>query len=213
MKRDKLEREILKSRLSQAYAEIEEGELRAEIVRRYAQLRGEADLSNAMLAKHLLRSILPAAAIYGQLLERGRDGAEALARIRASVMKSDAPMRGFLSRAGRLPGFYRLFRRMCVAGTKTAFGPAGWVFEWKRRDDAVLAWNCRRCFYVEAFARLRLPELTEIFCASDDFIYGAIPGLRWARTKTLGRGDALCNFCFIREKRVRAGRGKAPPRT
>ncbi len=47
-----------------------------------------------------------------------------------------------------------------------------------------------------------IPELCHCFCDSDDVAYdGLHPKLSWHRTKTLGREDALCDFCLkIRER-------------
>ena len=39
------------------------------------------------------------------------------------------------------------------------------------------------------------PELTKLFCGSDDTAYGNMhKKLSWERTKTLGRGDDCCDF-------------------
>lgn len=46
------------------------------------------------------------------------------------------------------------------------------------------------------------PELTRVFCDSDDVSYGNMHrDILWERTKTLGRGDDCCNFILKIEKR------------
>lgn len=82
-------------------------------------------------------------------------------------------------------------------------GPAGWTFEWKCNTKSCVAWDCKRCFYDDVFNEYGMPELTKIFCESDDVVYGALPGIRWGRTMTIGNGADVCDFCFYKKKNGR----------
>ena len=57
------------------------------------------------------------------------------------------------------------------------------------------------------FRRYGVPELTAIFCESDDVMYGNIPHARWGRTKTIGRGAQVCNFSFYNLRKKEKGHG------
>ena len=86
------------------------------------------------------------------------------------------------------------------------FPPDGWDVEWLEVSRRRIAFNIRRCFYLDTLSRWEAPELTPLYCDCDDVVFSALPPrLRWQRTQTLARGGALCDFCF---ERVRApGRG------
>ena len=201
------EKTLQKSRLGAAYAAIPEGPARRATLERFAALLAENDLSNKMLARHLTGAILPAVAVYQALVEHGWKQVEARRLIRKSVLDAAKPMARFFQALGRLPFFFPLFRVMCPASMKAGFGPEGWVFEWKRNDQYAIEWDCHAYLYANVFRRYGVPELTAIFCESDDVMYGHIPNARWGRTKTIGRGANVCNFSFynMREKEKRHG--------
>ena len=196
-----LEKKLQKSRLGEAYAGIHSDADRQAVLRAYDALLKENDLSNKMLARHMAGSILPSIAMYRGLQEQGWKPVEARRLIRTSVLNASKPMAKFFQGLGKLPFFFPLFRVMCPASTKGGFGPEGWQFEWKRNDAYAIEWDCHACLYAHVFRRYGVPELTPIFCESDDVMYGKIPGARWGRTKTIGRGDELCNFRFTNTRR------------
>ena len=52
------------------------------------------------------------------------------------------------------------------------------------------------CPYCRYFGALGCPELTKIYCENDDRIYGNLPGLKFERIGTLGKGAECCDFCI-----------------
>jgi hypothetical protein len=60
--------------------------------------------------------------------------------------------------------------------------------------------NIYRCFIFDILTRHNAPELTRLYCATDDWLAEAMPKVRWERTKTLGRGNDRCDFCWRRVK-------------
>ena len=52
------------------------------------------------------------------------------------------------------------------------------------------------CPYNRYFTELGCPELTKISCGADDHVYGDLPGLKFERTTTIGRGGKRCDFCI-----------------
>ncbi len=200
-----LTRQLKKSKLGGTFEKIQEPEMRDPIVREYAGLLAKSDLSNRMLRRHLTSSILPAIAVYRVLTDHGWERPKAMRLIRASVLEAARPMARAFQRMGKLPFFFLMLRRMCPLSMKSGFGEAGWTMDWKRNDRKVIAWNCTRCFYADVFQEYGVPELTPIFCESDDVVYGRIPGVRWGRTRTIGRGAEFCDFVFYN---VKAQNGK-----
>lgn len=195
------EKWLKKSKLASAYEAFPSPELRQAVVVEYGRLLKENDLSDPMLAVHFRNAILPAVAVHRCLQEHGYTQSASLMIIRTAVLAAAKPMAGFFQRMGRLPFFFSLFRILCPISTKCSFGPKGWVFEWKRNDAYAIEWDCHACLYTDILCRYNMPELAPVFCESDDVMYGKIPGIRWGRDKTIGRGDKLCNFCFYNEKK------------
>ena len=161
----------------------------------------ESDLSNKMLARHLTNAILPAVAIFHILPESGFTKTEARRMIRDSILASALPMKKMFQSMSRLPRFFSLYRVMCKASAKSAFGSNGWDMRWNVGSKTEISWDCHSCYYVNTLKKHNASELTPIFCESDDVVYGNIPGVRWGRTKTIGRGADTCDFRFYKEKK------------
>ncbi len=205
-----VEKALQKGRVGAAWEAIPEEAVRRAAVERFATLLAENDLSNRMLARHLTNAILPAVAVYQAATGHGWKPTEARRLIRQSVLDAAKPMAKFFQTLGKLPFFFPLFRAMCPASMKAGYGPEGWVFEWKRNDKYAIEWDCHACLYANVFRRYGVPELTAIFCESDDVMYGHIPNARWGRTKTIGRGADVCNFSFYNPRKKGERKWKQP---
>ena len=166
----------------------------------YKHLLSEQSFANAMLARHLKKSILPAVAAYKMLLAAGKTKEQAFEAVRASVLSDSEKQKRAFQKIGTLPFGFSLMRLMTPLSLKTTFGPSGWDFTWKQNDRRALKWDCSRCFYADIFTQHKVSELTAIFCESDDVVYGSIPTIRWARTRTIGNGDDICDFVFYNER-------------
>ena len=178
----------------------------------YKHLLSEQSFANTMLARHLKKSILPAVAAYKILLAAGQTKEQAFEAVRASVLSDSEKQKRAFQKIGTLPFGFSLMRLMTPLSLKTTFGPSGWDFTWKQNDRRALKWDCSRCFYADIFTQHKVSELTAIFCESDDVVYGSIPTIRWARTRTIGNGDDICDFVFYNERtkntRIENKRGK-----
>ena len=166
----------------------------------YKRFLSEQSFADAMLARHLKKSILPAVAAYKTLLAAGKTQNQAFEAVRASVLADSEKQKIAFQKIGTLPFGFFLMRLMTPLSLKTTFGPSGWDFTWKQNDRRALKWNCSRCFYADIFTQHKVSELTSIFCESDDVVYGSIPTIRWARTRTIGNGDDVCDFTFYNER-------------
>ena len=65
---------------------------------------------------------------------------------------------------------------------------------------ACIAFDITRCYYLNTLTALGAPELTASFCASADVMAEHFPpAIRFGRPRTLGSGDAVCDFQYCRE--------------
>ncbi len=95
----------------------------------------------------------------------------------------------------RLPGMKSLFISIWNPMTKKIFGPDNGfknVFYPKMKGEYRM--DVISCPYCRYFTELGCPELTKIFCENDERIYGNLPGLKFERTGTLGKGAERCDF-------------------
>ncbi len=196
---DHAEAIMQKGRLGFAYEAIADAEVKQAVCREFARLMDENQVSDKTLIKHLATAILPAVAVYHGLQAHGHPRNEAMKLVRSSVLEAAQPMAKSFQKLARLPFFFSLFGFMCKLSMKTAFRSGGWEMRWNAKEQGVISWDCHKCFYVEVLNRLGTPELCKIFCESDDVMYGHIPGARWARRKTIGRGAEICDFRFYKE--------------
>ena len=100
----------------------------------------------------------------------------------------------------KLPGMKSLFVKIWNPLTRKVFGQnSGFqnTFYPKRKGDYRM--DVTACPYSRYLTELGCPELTRIFCKNDERIYGKLPGIRFERTGTIGKGAARCDFCIRKE--------------
>ena len=188
------------------------GRFKAEIDRRLPKAQSDAlwqkatDRLAALLEQysslsdgvrfHTENKIFPAAAIYLTLKESiGQDDAYRVME-EATFKTADAAAKK-LSALLRLPGMQSLFVKMWDPLTRKMFGEnSGFqnVFYPKKKGEYRM--DVVSCPYNRYFTELGCPELTKISCGADDHVYGDLPGLKFERTSTLGRGGSRCDFCI-----------------
>ena len=64
------------------------------------------------------------------------------------------------------------------------------------RVIAGTAFDVYSCPYVKIMKELGCAEACPIVCRQDEYSYGGMRGIAFERTKTLGRGDEKCDFCY-----------------
>ena len=145
---------------------------------------------------HTDSRILPSAAIY--LTVKDVIGQEEAYRIiEDAAVKICKPIEKKLQKLMKLPGMRSLFLKAWDPMTKKMFGPGNGfknVFYPKKKGEYRM--DVTSCPYCRYFTELGCPELTKIFCENDERIYGNLPGLRFTRTGTLGKGAERCDFCL-----------------
>ncbi len=143
---------------------------------------------------HTENKIFPAAAIYLTLKDSiGQDDAYRI--IEDATFKTADAAAKMLSVLLRLPGMRSLFVKIWDPLTRKMFGEkSGFqnVFYPKKKDEYRM--DVVSCPYNLYFTKLGCPELTKISCGADDHVYGGLPGLKFERTTTIGRGGNRCDF-------------------
>ncbi|MBP7689858.1 MAG: L-2-amino-thiazoline-4-carboxylic acid hydrolase [Thermoflexales bacterium] len=182
------------------YGTIEAEALMVKLQQRYEELyRARSHYDHPALRKHLAQNILPGLTLYQVLLAEGNDQAAALAEVEqllyASAVRSG--LRQTVAALKFLPEPFTLLRPVVRAAMRFGFPAAGWETDWLEDSDQRIAFNIRRCFYLDTLTTYGAPELTPLFCRMDDVVYEALPAsIRWERTGTLGRGNDRCDFCY-----------------
>ena len=145
---------------------------------------------------HTDSRILPAAAIY--LTAKEAVGPEKAYRIiEDAAVHGCAEIEKKLQKLLKLPGLPGLFLRAWDPMTRKLFAAGNGfqnVFYPKKKGEYRM--DVTACPYCRTFTELGCPELTKIFCENDERIYGRLPGLRFERTGTLGKGAERCDFCL-----------------
>lgn len=131
------------------------------------------------------------AAIYIPLREEL--GSETAIRILDDVWKPAALRTN--ARYDKLPP--KLFIKLCRIIAGTAFGnKAGFRQIDISKDKTEVRFDVISCPYVRIMKELGCSEACPIVCRQDEYSYGGMRGIVFERTKTLGRGDEKCDFCY-----------------
>lgn len=186
--------------LTETRGEAEAERLVALAQARYDELyAGQPRPASRALRFHLERSMLPGLALYQTLLEEGDDREQALAEMEHVMAVTSEPLRRSMALLARLPDPFAVFRRVEPWVVRLGFPPEGWEMEPVEEGEDCIAFNVRRCFYLDTLRSYGAPELTPVYCGGDDVVFPALaPSITWERTMTLGRGDDYCNFRWCR---------------
>ncbi|MCR5747918.1 MAG: L-2-amino-thiazoline-4-carboxylic acid hydrolase [Lachnospiraceae bacterium] len=145
-------------------------------------------------------SIFPAAAVYQTVREKYGDD-KAYKIVEDGAIGLCAKVHPILVKIMKIPGMPSLFIKMWDPMTKKKFGPAcGFKnkFYPKKKDEYKM--DVIDCPYYKYFTELGCPELTKIYCDNDERIYGNLPGIKFERAGTIGKGADHCDF-YIRRVR------------
>jgi hypothetical protein len=186
--------------LAEKRGDAEAARLLARVQTRYDELYAERPHPpSRALRFHIERSILPGVALYRTLLEESDDRDTVLSEMESLMAPSLAGLRWLLPLLGRLPDPFAVFRRIVPPVVRFGFPPEGWGIEPVEDSEDCIAFDIRRCIYLETLTSYGAPELTPLYCAGDDTLFEALPpSITWERTMTLGRGDDHWDFRWCR---------------
>jgi hypothetical protein len=106
-----------------------------------------------------------------------------------------------MKKLGKLSFIYPFLRKF-IKPAMRQYPNEGWKIDWLQNDRNAIRFDMKNCFYFDTFSKYGAPELTPSFCRVDDLTYGDMSShIKWQRSKTIARGDAICDFCFLPVKR------------
>lgn len=172
-----------------------------QVIERYHKLYLNHEFpGNKHLQLHLIEGILPGLALYQILRENGESQESALGFIDETFEKLFSINQRKMKKIGGIPFVYPLLR-LLIKPVMGKYPSDGWKIDWKQNDKNAIRFDMKSCFYFDTLSKYGVPELTASYCLVDDFIYGNMsPYLSWERTKTIARGNDLCDFCFANVK-------------
>ena len=146
---------------------------------------------NRVLRMHVERIIFPGLAIYQALLADGILREEAFAHIQDIEAELVRGRQGIaVKMLKRIPGSFWLFRLSLRLQMRTMFPPERWGTEWTEDSPRRIAFNTKRCFYLETLTQYGARELTPAFCNTDNVLGEMLePIVRFKRKGTLARGN------------------------
>ena len=166
--------------------------VRAE--RRLATLiEGSQDLP-ALEREHTHSFIYPVCSLYVEMAAAlGRE--EALALLMDFAHDHALENRKPFEAVVKAPGGKRLLIRLFAMLQPRLFGKdAGFEATIGIASSDHVHFDIMDCPYRRHTAELGVPEICNLFCTNDDIIYGDLPGVRFTRAGTLGRGADVCDF-------------------
>ena len=141
-----------------------------------------------------LQQILPTIAYYEDLLEYYGNQEEALAFMDRYILEEIKDMAKNFQRILKLPGLYKLIPSLFKIGVKMMFNEAAGFGMTELKEDGFCA-DMHICPYAKTCQKYNCFEIAHYFCDSDDISYGNMHSkLEWKRTKTIGRGNEICDF-------------------
>jgi hypothetical protein len=182
--------------LAEKRGAVEAATLAQRLQARFDELyAGRPRLAHPVLRAHLEQVVLPGLALYQTLRAEGLSQEDALTEVERAF---EVVFGRFIRKVGLmkdLPGSFTVFRLLTRWVNRLGFPSPGWDRDTVEDSERAIAFDYHRCFYLDVLTAYGAPELTPAFCKTDDWLAEALPpAIRWERTKTLGRGDDVCDF-------------------
>ena len=187
------------SRFSDYFKTCEATKLHDIETRMESLIRDEQELCVPISRPHLC-NLFSALALYRSDLDEGIDKEASQEKIVAIMETSLAPRKRMFQRMVRIPGIFPLIRKAIPKMMMKGNG-YGWDSVEVDCGKNVCAFDTRQCIFATIFKKQGVPELGPCFCRIDDYLYSELPGIEFKRTGTCCRGDACCDFRFIKENK------------
>ena len=187
------------SRFSDYFKTCDEKKLQ-DIENRVEQLiRDEQEFCVPISRPHLcnLFSALP---LYQSDLAEVIDAERSQEKI-VSVMETYLITRKrMFQRMAKMPGMFPLLRKLIPKMMMKGNGH-GWDSVELDLGKNICAFDTRQCIFATIFKKQGVPELGPCFCRIDDYLYSELPGIEFRRNGTVCRGDACCDFRFVKKEK------------
>ena len=182
--------------LKEKYGEEKARKILANAERRYAALLEENTDDPPAYSGQKRERIYPSIALFHALADAGMEREEAAAFVTGYYRRLAERAAPVIRTVLKIPGLYRLVPKLFFdTALKHCVPEAGFLSENRFLSKTEMHFDMVKCPYQDSCVRYGCPELVKGFCDTDDICYGNMHRrLFWGRTKTLGHGDARCDF-------------------
>lgn len=150
---------------------------------------------------YLAAMVMPVAALYKALRERGSDRQDTVDRVQAAFLATGARQRSLFGLALRTDLGRRLFLRSLRPNWLWLTPPPSNVWSVTERSDTRVTIEVARCYRWDAFCLLGAPEAASVACAFEEHMMNASPSLALS-TRSMATGADKCRFCFERNPEI-----------
>lgn len=164
--------------------------------RRFEELKQENAGDSRDLQSHTFKRIYPGIAMYETLRTAGVEQEKAVWYIHEYYQRFCKKAARGLQAVMKLPGMAKKASKMFVNISVKSFSESsGFRYEWPKLPEDTVGFDIVECPYFDTCTSYGCPELTVVYCDSDDASYGNMhPCLLWSRTSALGHGTPCCDF-------------------
>lgn len=146
--------------------------------------------------KTLIQTILPRVALDQALSQEALPGENVEATMRKYMQNIVAAEKhAATAKLEAIPGFYFLYSKAFLRIMRTSDLWESTQAHDKDHFEATIT----KCLWHTACVEAGCPALCRLFCDVDDVTYGGLKKLGFSRTKTLGYGEACCDFHFFKK--------------
>ena len=184
------------SRFSDYFKTLSDSKMR-DIESRVARLIIEEQEYCVPISRPHLCNLFCALAIYQSDLAEGIGSEASQEKIVSTMETYLIPRKRLFQRIFKIPGIFPIMRRLIPKMMMRGNGH-GWDSVEVDCGPNVCAFDTRQCIFATIFKKRRVPELGPCFCHIDDYLYSELPGIEFKRTGTCCRGDACCDFRFVK---------------
>jgi hypothetical protein len=146
---------------------------------------------------YLAVMVLPVAALYKTLRERGRAQQDAVDATHTAFLAAGAPQRTFFKLLLRTDVGRRLFLRSLRPNWLWLTPPPANQWSVTKRSPTHVTIEITRCYRWDAFRLVGTPEVASVACAFEESVMATSPYLRLTYS-SMAAGADRCRFCFER---------------
>lgn len=146
---------------------------------------------------YLAVMVLPVAALYKTLRERGWAQEDAIDAVHAAFLATGAPQRSFFKLLLRTDVGRRLFLRSLRPNWLWLTPPPANQWSVTERSPTQVTIEISRCYRWEAFRLVGTPEVASVACAYEEYVMDASPYLRLTHS-SMPAGADRCRVGFER---------------
>ena len=144
-----------------------------------------------------LSNIFTCMALFDFLVERGQSETEAENLIFDTMYSYMQVKREKFQKLAKYGWFWPLIKKLVPFGFRVGSG-TGWAYTWhKDLPKNEFRFECKKCIYKPIFSKYGFDRFGPKFCYNDIIVYGELPRTDFIRTKTISKGDEMCDFKFI----------------